>query len=172
MKKFLVFVIIIASIFALTAQSCGYSTTTSGTAANEAAARETATASVNAVRVPQLTHFPERQTIATWAETFDTPQITCYLYLISHGQIIGYYVTNGKPASTQSYLTPGYRERAAGEGRVINEELPDIDGTYGDNNPGIRFFTASGIAVEWAGYGATYIFSTRPIPGNFIELGR
>lgn len=42
-------------------------------------------------------------------------------------------------------------------------QSPDIDGTYGDNNPGIRFFTASGIAVEWAGDGASYLYSDAPI---------
>jgi hypothetical protein len=40
---------------------------------------------------------------------------------------------------------------------------PDIDGTYGDNNPGIRFFTAEGTAVEWAGDGASYLYSDTPI---------
>lgn len=39
----------------------------------------------------------------------------------------------------------------------------DFDGTYGTNNPGIRFFTAEGAAVEWAGDGATYLYSDVPI---------
>jgi hypothetical protein len=139
----------------------------SGTQKNTNAAYNTATASASMVPVPMLSYFPERQTIARWAKMFDQPSITCYLYLIDAGNIIGYYVTNGKPASTRSYLTPetdiGYNGGT--------KELADIDGTYGTNNPGIRFFTASGTAVEWGGYGTSYLFSTAKIPGNFTELG-
>lgn len=80
------------------------------------------------------------------------------------------YVSDGKPASTGSYLTPEYREEVYG-GVTRNIQLPDIDGTYGTNNPGIRFFTASGIAVEWAGSGASYIYSDVPLKLNVPLLG-
>ena len=170
----------ITALLTLVVLSCDLTATVSsvpqsGTAMNTTAARQTSTASATAVSIPVLNYFPERQTIARWASTFDVPEITCYIYLINYGNIIGYYVTNGKPASTQSYLTPSFREsrQGAGEGAVVvNEELPDIDGTYGDNPPGVRFFTASGIAVEWAGQGATYLFSTQRLPINVPELGR
>jgi len=155
-------VVIVACVLCM-GQSCEVS----GTERNAQRARETANKSANAVEVPELRYFQERKTIAKWAETFDTPDITCYLYLISYGQILGYYVTNGKPAATTSYLTPEYR--ISSEGRQT--QLPDTDGTYGTNNPGIRFFTASGIAVEWAGDGATYLFSTQKLPVQAVELG-
>jgi hypothetical protein len=86
------------------------------------------------------------------------------VYLISYGNIIGYYVSDGKPASTGSFLTPEYRS-------YTEEQLPDVDGTYGTNNPGIRFFTASGIAVEWAGSGTSYIYSDVPLKLNVPLLG-
>ena len=58
-----------------------------------------------------------------------------------------------------------------GEGGVAEDQTMDLDGTYGANNPGIRFFTASGIAVEWAGAGATYLYSDAPLPLNVPKLG-
>jgi hypothetical protein len=102
---------------------------------------------------------------------WDRPSATCYVYLISYGNIIGYYVSDGKPASTGSFLTPEYREEYVSNGGIRNIQLPDIDGTYGTNNPGIRFFTASGIAVEWAGSGASYIYSDVPLKLNVPLLG-
>jgi hypothetical protein len=125
-------------------------------------------AAQSAVSVPSLTYFQERRTIAKWAQHWDRPSAACYVYLISYGTIIGYYVSDGKPASTGSYLTPEYRPYNA-EGAQI--QLPDVDGCYGTNNQGIRFFTASGIAVEWAGDGAAYIYSDVPLKISVPLLG-
>ena len=166
MKK-IVIILVVLSILS----SCGLEYTESGTTQNTKAADSAATTAAVSIPVPIVQHFPERRTIAEWSKTFDVPAITCYIYLFSFGNIIGYYVTNGKPASTESYLTPSYVEIKESGPIVINKELPDIDGTYGSNQPGIRFFTASGIAVEWAGSGASYLFSTQKLPINVLELG-
>ena len=53
---------------------------------------------------------------------------------------------------------------------VYQVETPDIDGTYGTLNYGIRFFTAEGTAVEWGGMGATYLYSDAPLPINVPKL--
>ena len=170
MKKIVIGILLALIVVTM---SCGMGVSEpSGTTRNERAAQATANTSATVVPIPQIQHFPERQTIARWARTFDVPNITCYLYLISSGNIIGYYVTNGKPASTQSYLTPSMEYAANGSTAYSNKELPDIDGTYGENPPGIRFFTASGIAVEFGGYGVTYLFSTQKLPINVPELGK
>jgi len=126
-------------------------------------------ASQNAIPVPNLSYFQERRTIAKWASHWDKPAAACYVYLISYGTIIGYYVSDGKPAATTSYMTPIDGPYYSGGSTIVS--LPDIDGTYGDNNPGIRFFTASGIAVEWAGAGAAYIYSDVPLKLNVPLLG-
>jgi len=123
------------------------------------------------IPVPYIGYFQERRTIAKWALHWDRPSAACYVYLISYGTIIGYYVSDGKPASTKSYLTPEYREEYVASGSMRNVSLPDVDGCYGDNNQGIRFFTASGIAVEWAGSGASYIYSDAPLKLNVPLLG-
>jgi hypothetical protein len=115
---------------------------------------------IEAVPIPVISYFQEKRTVAKWAQRFDKPAVVTYIYLVSFGQILGYYVADGKPASTRSYLMP--EESYYSNGATLSN--PDIDGTWGDNNPGIRFFTAEGTAVEWAGSGASYIYSDSPLP--------
>jgi len=162
-------------VFCLGAVLFGCKFISAADTARRTANRQSAEAQVAAqaaVAVPDLTYFQERRTIAKWAEHWDKPAAACYVYLISYGTIIGYYVSDGKPASTTSYLTPEYREEYVSNGAMRNISLPDVDGCYGDNNPGIRFFTASGIAVEWAGDGAAYIYSDVPLQINVPLLGK
>jgi hypothetical protein len=155
---------LVVAFFVLSAETC------TTTAREQAVAKQASLAEVaiTSTPIPSLSYFPERRTIARWAEAWDKPDIPTYVYLISFGKVIGYYVCNGKPASTQSYLTP--------EENVVSGPLtvsaPDIDGTYGANNPGIRFFTASGVAVEWAGSGASYIYSNAILPLDVPLLGK
>lgn len=129
---------------------------------------------LKAVPIPEISYFTERQTIARWYERWDRPSVVTYVYLISYGNILGYYVCNGKPASIQSYLIPEthYEDgHDLGEFRgEVQVETPDIDGTYGTLNYGIRFFTAEGTAVEWGGMGATYLYSDAPLPINVPKL--
>jgi hypothetical protein len=168
MKKFLLFFCL-----AITFSSCSIEYS-DAEKARRTANRQSTQAQLSAqaaVDVPDLSYFQERRTIAEWAKHWDRPSAACYVYLISYGNIIGYYVSEGKPASTGSFLTPEYSQTYQGEGGAVEQQLPDIDGTYGTNNPGIRFFTASGIAVEWAGSGASYIYSDVPLEVNAPLLG-
>jgi len=89
--------------------------------------------------------------------------------LISYGQFIGYYVSDGKSVSTQSYLIP--EDRTEYSGSTIVRQAQDIDGTYGTNNAGIRFFTASGIAVEYGGTNFSYLYSDAKLDINVPCLG-
>lgn len=126
------------------------------------------------VPIPNVSYFNERKTIAEWTKRWDKPSVVTYVYLISYGNILGYYVCNGKPASIQSYLVPestavDATPRSANYNIVMAETM-DIDGTYGTLNYGIRFFTAEGTAVEWGGMGATYLYSDAPLPINVPKL--
>lgn len=132
---------------------------------------------VTAVPIPEVSYFQERRTIAKWAERWDVPNLPCFVYLISYGNIIGYYVTDGKPASINSFLMPeeAYQRMSYGENSGYSYQwnvttAPDIDGTWGQNNVGIRFFTAEGVAVEWGGTGASYLYSDAPLPINVPKL--
>jgi len=133
------------------------------------ASNANAQAAVTAVPIPLVSYFQEKRTIAKWATRWDKPSLPAYVYLVSFGKVLGYYVADGKPASTRSYLTPEYKIGGSSYG-YYEESLPDIDGTYGDNNPGIRFFTAEGVAVEWAGDGASYLYSDALLPFDVPRL--
>jgi hypothetical protein len=130
----------------------------------ERAQRASSVAASIAVPIPTVSYFQEKRTISRWAERWDKPSVPTYVYLLSFGKVLGYYVADGKPASTRSYLMPEENVYApSGGGWGVTLSSPDIDGTYGENNQGIRFFTAGGVAVEWAGDGASYMYSDAPI---------
>ena len=122
--------------------------------------------------IPQVSYYQERRTIAKWATRWDKPNIPCYVYLVSYGTVIGYYVADGKPASCTNYILPEHKHNDHGSWGCCLEPTADLDGTYGQNNPGIRFFTAEGTAVEWGGAGATYIYSDAPLPLNVPKLNK
>lgn len=133
--------------------------------------QENASNAMASTHVPVLSYFQERRTIAKWVQRWDKPDIPTYVYLISSGTVLGYYVANGKPASINSFLVPEENIQTYGSyGSPIAVSAPDLDGTYGHNNEGIRFFTAEGTAVEWGGIGATYIYSDAPLPLNVPKL--
>lgn len=130
----------------------------------------TQSAAMTAYPAPQVQNFLERKTVSEWVKRWDKPSVACYVYLISQGNILGYYVSNGKPVSTQSYLIP--EEKIEYHSGAVVLQAQDLDGTYGANNPGIRFFTASGIAVEYGGENFAYLYSDAKLPINVPCLGQ
>ena len=78
-----------------------------------------------------------------------------YVVLMLEGVgVVGNYVIDGKVSSLNSFLTPDseYYEYSAGETSKKN-------GSYGENDNGIFFFTTDGKYIEWTG---TYIYSDIP----------
>lgn len=116
--------------------------------------------------VPEVYNFMERKTIYEWSKRWDTPNKPCYVYVFIGESCIGYFISNGKPASTQSYLLPESYDLydVSRSGTHMEKQAMDIDGTYGANNPGYRMFLASGQAVEFSGYQVSTIYSDSPIP--------
>src|SRR6185295_8369848 len=86
--------------FTLTAESCNQPSDARASDSDKQAA--IAAHAITATPIPDVSYFPERRTISKWAEAWDKPDIPTYVYLISFGKVIGYYVCNGKPASSQS----------------------------------------------------------------------
>lgn len=85
-----------------------------------------------------------------------------YIVLFAGNAVVGKFVVDGKVSSLNSFLSPDYVETKYGfsEGSyVINTELADVDGSYGQNDTGIFFFTPDGKYVEWTG---EYLFSDIP----------
>ena len=77
--------------------------------------------------------------------------------LTDSGAVVGSFIIDGKLSSLNSFLTPDSRYYSYDSTR--NEWLPDVDGSYGDNDSGIFFFTPQGQYVEWNG---KYLYSDIP----------
>lgn len=93
-----------------------------------------------------------------------------YIVLITdNGGILGSFVVDGKVSSLNSFLTPDSECYEIGgdttdndiyyNGTQENDWLADVDGSYGENDAGIFFFTPDGKYIEWTG---TYLYSDIP----------
>ena len=79
-----------------------------------------------------------------------------YIILFTEsGSVVGRFVVDGKVSSLNSFLTPDSEEYNASYSKWI----ADVDGSYGENDFGIFFFTPDGKYVEWTG---TYLYSDIP----------
>ena len=83
-----------------------------------------------------------------------------YIALFSGNTVVGSFTVDGKVSSLNSFLTPSMEEEYYTNGATISKELPDIDGSYGENDNGIFFFTTDGKYVEWTG---AYLYSDIPM---------
>lgn len=96
-----------------------------------------------------------------------------YIVLFTEsGAVVGNFVVDGKVSSLNSYLTPDseYYEYSAGGYSTKNKWLADVDGSYGENDNGIFFFTPDGKYIEWTG---TYLYSDIPfeVDDPVIKVG-
>ena len=79
-----------------------------------------------------------------------------YVILITdNGAILGNFVVDGKVSSLNSFLTPD----TTYPNSTGANWLSDVDGSYGENDAGIFFFTPDGKYIEWTG---TYLYSDIP----------
>lgn len=85
-----------------------------------------------------------------------------YIVLFAGNTVVDRFVVDGKVSSLNSYLTPDsdYYELVTGSTSTYkNNWLADVDGTYGENDSGIFFFTPNGNYIEWTG---EYLYSDIP----------
>ncbi|HFI0683544.1 TPA: hypothetical protein ACGO44_000030 [Streptococcus suis] len=85
-----------------------------------------------------------------------------YILLMNSSAVVGTFTVDGKVSSLNSFLTPDseYYEFVSGSDFTHeNEWLPDVDGSYGENDNGIFFFTVDGKYIEWTG---EYLYSDIP----------
>jgi len=86
-----------------------------------------------------------------------------YIVLLTEGGgVVSRFVVDGKVSSLNSFLTPDseYYELTTGASTTYrNLWLADVDGSYGENDNGIFFFTPDGKYVEWTGI---YLYSDIP----------
>ena len=80
-----------------------------------------------------------------------------YIVLFTEsGSVVGRFTVDGKISSLNSFLSPDSENYEAPN---YNEWLPDVDGSFGENDGGIFFFTTDGKYMEW---NATYLYSDIP----------
>lgn len=93
-----------------------------------------------------------------------------YIVLFTdNGAVVGSFIVDGKVSSLNSFLTPDSECYEIGgestdnsiyyNGTQENDWLADVDGSYGENDNGIFFFTPDGKYIEWTG---TYLYSDIP----------
>lgn len=79
-----------------------------------------------------------------------------YIVLFTEsGGVVGRFVVDGKVSSLNSFLTPD----TTWPNSTSSKWIADVDGSYGENDFGIFFFTPDGKYVEWTG---TYLYSDIP----------
>ena len=83
-----------------------------------------------------------------------------YIVLFNANSVVAQFTVEGKVSSLNSFLTPSNLDNYHSNGGVVTIELPDVDGSYGENDNGIFFFTVDGKYVEWSG---EYLYSDIPV---------
>jgi hypothetical protein len=100
----------------------------------------------------------ERENAARRLVEYNSKGDTNYVYIQTFsGQVVGYYITDGKVSSTSTEMTStqqvtncGDQNKGDGGGCSVTDAIGD-DGTYGGEEGGqfgVFFFTASGTLVE------------------------
>lgn len=165
MKKFLVFGLSVILVFALTACETSGSRqdiyTTQENANNIQENQPTPTdleyslERYNLIRRAYWVNGQREKALSLPCE-IDRPLGYIVLFTESGG-VVGRYVVDGKVTSLNSYLTPDSTYYSRESGSVT--WLADVDGSYGENDQGIFFFTPDGKYIEWTG---TYLYSDIP----------
>lgn len=98
-----------------------------------------------------------------------------YIVLFTEsGAVVGSFVVDGKVSSLNSFLTPDSEyyevDNEFRSSLSDNHWLADVDGSYGENDAGIFFFTPDGKYIEWTG---TYLYSDIPfeVDDPVIKVG-
>lgn len=113
----------------------------------------------------------ERRNVRDRLLRTNKPNAIGYVYVMSFGKIIGYYTVKGKVSSTQSQLTNTDLIEHHGDtgGGNVTVPAPGDDGSYGDNEPGIFFFTSDGAMVTT---NLDYIWADQPLPVDVPLLNK
>ena len=92
-----------------------------------------------------------------------------YIVLFAGNATVGRFIVDGKVSSLNSFLSPDseyYEQRYGSNGFSYgdgNDWIADVDGSYGENDNGIFFFTPDGNYFEWTG---EYLYSDIPFEIN------
>ena len=174
MKRFVCFVLAISIVVCLSA--CGLEfDATSGTAQNNADTQAVADKLTSAQKTPtDIDYSLERYNLirrSYWVngQREKANTLICeiekplgYIVLFSGNAVVGKFLVDGKVTSLNSFLSPDsemYEVATGSTSTYYNKWLADVDGSYGENDSGIFFFTPNGNYIEWTG---SYLYSDIP----------
>ena len=175
-KKSVIFVITLALVAVfLTGCSETKTTTVSGTKADTSATKQIADSLASRQPTPtDIEYSLERYNLirrAYWVngQREKANTVICpvekplgYIVLFAGNTVVNSFIVDGKVSSLNSYLSPDseyYEYVYGGSYREYNRWLADVDGSYGENDNGIFFFTPNGNYIEWTG---EYLYSDIP----------
>lgn len=178
MKKILCMVMVLCLMGMLCACECELAETSGTTADKIATQKVAANLAVNQPTPTDIDYSLERYNLikrAYWVngQREKANSLPCeivkplgYIVLFTEsGSVIGSFIVDGKVSSLNSFLTPDsewYEQEYWSDGdscNGANDWLADVDGSYGENDNGIFFFTTDGKYIEWTG---TYLYSDIP----------
>lgn len=116
----------------------------------------------------------ERRNLVDRLLRFNKASKIGYLYLMSFGKFVGYYVIKGKVSSVNSQLTPTDKAYDSDGGSGHDEVVvasPGDDGSWGPNEGGDRgifFFTSNDVMVETT---LDWLYSDGLLPIDVVNLG-
>lgn len=167
MKKFVCLIAVIAIVLSICLTGCGE---LNGTTADANSTKEVASNLQSNQPTPtDIEYSLERYNLirrAYWVngQREKANALPCsivkplgYIVLFTeNGGAVGSFVVDGKVSSLNSFLTPDSEKYSS---NYSTEWLADVDGSYGENDNGIFFFTPDGKYIEWNG---TYLYSDIP----------
>jgi len=153
MKRIFILSSIIAISLILT--GCG------GTASKEQKLTEKNQARLLNVQPPvSLDWSLEREQINKRTTLWNLANKVSYVYLVSYGKVMAFYIVKGKVSSVNSQITNPMGAVKAENGTRYVLPSPAEDGSYGENGNAIFFFTTDGTYVEWNG---EYMLADKPL---------
>lgn len=114
----------------------------------------------------------EKQNLEEKRRREENPNAIGYVYLVSFGKPFGYYVTKGKISSNGSQRTPSDDVIWTCDGGHCDHMVvqgPQDDGSYGEPDPGVFFFTTDGTKVVTD---LDYIHSDQPLAIDVPRLDK
>lgn len=176
MKKFIALFAILALVFGLSAceDTDGQSKSRKAT---EKQSEVATNQQIQAVPYPaqQLKDSLERRNLKERLLRQSKPNKIGYVYFVQFGKFMGYWTIKGKVSSTQSQMNPtdDVSGDMCGSGcseHVVTESAGD-DGSYGDDEPGVFFFTTEGVMIQLPV--DAYFYSDEPVlVGGIPELNK
>lgn len=118
--------------------------------------------------VDEIDYSLERANLRKKLLLENDPDKVGYVYIMSFGRFIGYYTVKGKISSNQSQMTATDLVAKICEGcdRMV-VTAPGDDGSYGENEQGIFFFTTSDAYVST---NMDYVYVDQPMQIDVPEL--